>query len=80
VMTRRVRDRRAVARYAGVTGSPDESGSRQREKDLAKAGKSDDILPTNNPSRLSSDIRTIRASASAFLPSGALFMRAASTL
>jgi NAD(P)-dependent dehydrogenase (short-subunit alcohol dehydrogenase family) len=30
VMTRRLRDRRAVARYAGITGSPDESGSRRR--------------------------------------------------
>ena len=33
-----MRDRRAVARYAGLTGSPDESGSRRREKGLAKAG------------------------------------------
>jgi transposase len=33
-----LRDRRAVARYAGITGSPDESGSRRREKGLAKAG------------------------------------------
>jgi transposase len=81
VMTRRLRDRCGVARYAGITGSPEESGSRRREKGLAKSGKFHDILPTNNPSRLSSDIRTIRASASAFfLPSGALFMRAASTL
>ena len=38
VMTRGLRDRRAVARYAGITGSPDESGSRRREKGLAKAG------------------------------------------
>jgi transposase len=38
VMTRHLRDRRAVARYAGITGSPDESGSRRREKGLAKAG------------------------------------------
>jgi transposase len=38
VMTRRLRDRRAVARYAGITGSPDESGKRRREKGLAKAG------------------------------------------
>jgi len=28
----------AVARYAGLTGSPDESGSKRREKGLAKAG------------------------------------------
>jgi transposase len=38
VMTRHLRDRRAVARYAGITGSPDESGLRRREKGLAKAG------------------------------------------
>jgi len=38
VMTRGLRDRRAVARYAGITGSPDESGVKQREKGLAKAG------------------------------------------
>src|SRR3954471_5653336 len=30
--------RRAVARYAGLTGSPDESGAKRREKGLAKAG------------------------------------------
>src|SRR3954467_9139595 len=35
---RNLRDRRAVARYAGLTGAPDESGSRRREKGLAKAG------------------------------------------
>ena len=38
VVTRGLRDRRAVARYAGITGSPDESGSRRREKGIAKAG------------------------------------------
>jgi transposase len=38
VLSRNLRDRRAVARYAGVTGSPDESGSRRRERGLAKAG------------------------------------------
>ena len=38
VVSRNLRDRRAVARYAGLTGSPDESGSRRREKGLAKAG------------------------------------------
>jgi transposase len=27
-----------MARYAGLTGSPDESGSKRREKGLAKAG------------------------------------------
>src|SRR5271170_5693997 len=38
VLSRRLRDRRAVSRYAGLTGSPDESGSKRREKGLAKAG------------------------------------------
>ena len=33
-----MRDRRAVARYAGLTGAPDESGARRRENGLAKAG------------------------------------------
>ena len=37
-LSRDLRDRRAVARYAGLTGSPDESGSRRREKGLARAG------------------------------------------
>jgi len=35
---RPLRDRRAVARFAGLTGSPDESGARRREKGLARAG------------------------------------------
>ena len=38
VLSRDLRDRRAVARYAGLTGAPDESGARRREKGLAKAG------------------------------------------
>jgi len=38
VLSRNLRDRRAVARYAGLTGSPDESGSRRRERGLARAG------------------------------------------
>ena len=38
VLSRNLRDRRAVARYAGLTGAPDESGGRRREKGLAKAG------------------------------------------
>jgi len=38
VLSRNLRDRRAVARYAGLTGSPDESGSKRREKGLARAG------------------------------------------
>ena len=38
VLSRTLRDRRAVARYAGLTGAPDESGSKRREKGLAKSG------------------------------------------
>jgi transposase len=38
VLSRNLRDRRAVARYAGLTGSPDESGSKRRDKGLAKSG------------------------------------------
>jgi transposase len=37
-LSRSLRDRRAVARLAGLTGSPDESGSKRREKGLARAG------------------------------------------
>jgi transposase len=38
VLSRNMRDRRAVARYAGLTGSPDESGRKRREKGLARSG------------------------------------------
>ncbi|MCW2240450.1 IS110 family RNA-guided transposase [Azospirillum canadense] len=38
VLSRNLRDRRAVARYAGLTGTPDESGSRRRDKGIGKAG------------------------------------------
>jgi len=38
VFVRNLRDRRAVARYAGLTDAPDESGTRRREKGLARAG------------------------------------------
>ena len=37
-LSRNMRDRRAVARYAGLTGSPDESGRKRREKGLARSG------------------------------------------
>jgi transposase len=37
-LSRNLRDRRAVARYAGLTGAPDESGKRRCEKGLARAG------------------------------------------
>ena len=38
VFWRNLRDQRALSRYVGLTGSPDESGKRRREKGLAKAG------------------------------------------
>jgi transposase len=38
VLSRNMRDRRAVARYAGLTGAPDESGAKRREKGLARSG------------------------------------------
>jgi transposase len=38
VLSRNMRDRRAVARYAGLTGSPDESGTKRRDKGLARSG------------------------------------------
>ena len=38
ILSRHWRDHKAIARYAGLTGSPDESGSRRRERGLARAG------------------------------------------
>src|ERR1700731_2736648 len=38
VLSRPMRDRKAVARYGGLTGSPDESGAQRREQGLARAG------------------------------------------
>jgi transposase len=38
ILSRNLRDHKALARYAGLTGSPDESGRRRREKGLARAG------------------------------------------
>jgi transposase len=38
VLSRNLRDQRAVGRYGGLTGSPDESGKTRREQGLAKAG------------------------------------------
>jgi transposase len=37
-LSRMLRDRKAVARYVGLTGSPDESGSKRREKGLSRSG------------------------------------------
>ena len=38
ILSRNLRDRKAVARYGGLTGSPDESGAQRRGKGLARAG------------------------------------------
>ena len=38
VFSREIRDRKALARYCGLTGAPDESGQKRRERGLAKAG------------------------------------------
>ncbi len=38
VLSRNLRDRRAVARYAGLTGAPGESGAKRRERGLAQVG------------------------------------------
>jgi transposase len=45
LLTRQLRDQRAVARYGGLTGSPDESGSKRQEQGLAKAGAKNAPLP-----------------------------------
>ena len=37
-LSRNIRDRRAVARYARLTGLPDESGAKRGEKGLARSG------------------------------------------
>ena len=37
ILSRNLRDQRAVARYAGLTGSPDESGKKSREKGLGQS-------------------------------------------
>ncbi|MFY9992150.1 MAG: IS110 family transposase [Rhodoplanes sp.] len=38
LLLRNMRDRRAVARYGGLTGSPDRSGGTNREKGMARSG------------------------------------------
>lgn len=38
LLYRHLRDRRAVAKYAGLTGAPNESGMRRRERGLARSG------------------------------------------
>src|SRR4029078_342380 len=38
ILSRGLRDSKAVARYAGLTGAPDESGRGRREEGLAQGG------------------------------------------
>ena len=38
VLSRQLRDRRAVARYGGLTGSPSQSGATKRENGIARSG------------------------------------------
>ena len=38
ILSRHLRDRRAVARYGGLTGSPEASGNKHREKGLSQSG------------------------------------------
>jgi transposase len=47
VLSRNLRDRRAAARYAGLTGSPDESGSKLLKENPGKRA----IRPTVEPPR-----------------------------
>jgi transposase len=42
ILSSNLRDGRAVARCAGLTGSPDESGSKRRETGLSKSGNARD--------------------------------------
>ena len=58
VLSRPMRDRRAVARYAGLTGAPDESGAKRREQGLARPapgenrGRQRPDPPRHGPTRL----------------------------
>jgi transposase len=52
VLSRNLRDRRAVARYAGLTGAPDESGKRRREKGLASPRRQRPCPPRHDPTGL----------------------------
>src|SRR4051794_41752707 len=49
VLSRNLRDRRAVARYAGLTGAPDESGGRRRGEGVAQGGNNPGGRGVNPP-------------------------------
>jgi transposase len=68
ILSRKLRDRRAVARYAGLTGSPDESGLKSREKGLAKAGaaSASTALPSRNALFLDAAEKQLQSAISAF--------------
>src|SRR5437899_6385259 len=59
VLSRHWRDRKAVARYAGLTGSPDESGRRRRERGLARAGNARVRCGSNSLGVFSDSKRTV---------------------
>lgn len=46
ILSRKLRDRRAVARYAGLTGSPDESRPRQGSLRAPRGPNMDGPLPS----------------------------------
>jgi transposase len=56
ILSRNLRDRRALARYAGLTGSPDESGLKSREKGLATASSRTTAPRTTSPERETSSL------------------------
>jgi transposase len=57
-MFRKLRDQRAVGRYGGLTGSPDESGTKRREKGLARAGNARVRCGTADPMLKAPKIRS----------------------
>ena len=51
VLSRNMHDRRAIARYAGLTGSPDESGRKRREKGLARGERLSAVVSSSHGER-----------------------------
>jgi transposase len=64
VLSRNMRDRRAVARYGGLTDSPDESGMKRQEKGLARAGNArvpKGMIHSRGASSISNSIAHLRS-------------------
>jgi transposase len=55
VFSRNLRDRKAVARYAGLTGAPDESGQKRLERGTCQ-GRQCARAPGDDPARLGSSV------------------------